>query len=280
MHVGSAYCGHIPPYPEIRIDSFADSAASPFPPAKLYLLTHTHSDHIQGLDAKSFGQPVVCSEDAKRMLILGERVADRIAFDKGDISERKKPWGHLKTRARRGDQSSISRDLLAEATTALVQLMAFLPFDTKFFINTWTWGYEDILRAISRAFGNQIHVDRYKYTIFKSLANDSLLGSIVTRDPNATRFHACERFNRCDCVACDDENVVYINPVTCGVKDWRNWAAGVLPKLKAGERVNYLMVPVSRHSSLPELQRLVSLFRPNRVVPNTMYENPDIEGLD
>lgn len=112
MHVGSAFCGYIPPYPEIRVDSFSDSINSPFPPAKLYLLSHTHSDHIQGLDAKSFGQPVVCSEDSKRMLLLGERASDRIAFDNGDICDRRRPWSHLKAKARKGDSTSISRDLL------------------------------------------------------------------------------------------------------------------------------------------------------------------------
>lgn len=44
----------------------------------------------------------------------------------------------------------------AEATAGLIQLMAMFPFNTKFFINTWTWGYEEILCAISRAFGNQV----------------------------------------------------------------------------------------------------------------------------
>ena len=39
----------------------------------------------------------------------------------------------------------------------------------------------------------QIHVDRYKYSVYTSLS-DPFLRAIVTRDePQSTRFHACER---------------------------------------------------------------------------------------
>ena len=43
----------------------------------LHLLTHTHSDHINGLSAKSFGYKVYCSEDAKQMLLRHEVYAER-----------------------------------------------------------------------------------------------------------------------------------------------------------------------------------------------------------
>lgn len=34
--------------------------------------------------------------------------------------------------------------------------MMLLPRDTLFFINSWTWGYEDILKAIARFFNSQV----------------------------------------------------------------------------------------------------------------------------
>jgi len=47
--------------------------------------------------------------------------------------------------------------LLQEAATdGLVDLMGRFPPTTYFFINAWTWGYEDILTAIAAHFGNKV----------------------------------------------------------------------------------------------------------------------------
>ena len=79
----------------------------------------------------------------------------------------------------------------------------------------------------------QIHVDRYKHSIYQHVS-DPYMRLIVTRDPASTRFHACERFNRCDYVLVDNEQgtfensisrrgrrVIYINPVTMGKINWK-----------------------------------------------------------
>ena len=42
------------------------------------------------------------------------------------------------------------------ATDGLVDLMARFPTTTHFFVNAWTWGYEDILTAISARFGDKV----------------------------------------------------------------------------------------------------------------------------
>jgi len=34
----------------------------------------------------------------------------------------------------------------------MVKLMALLPDDTRFYLNSWTWGYEDMLKAVAAAF--------------------------------------------------------------------------------------------------------------------------------
>lgn len=49
-------------------------------------------------------------------------------------------------------------------------------------------------------------------------------------------------------------------------------------RLAMGKDVDRLLVPLERHSPLPELLNLVSLFRPRRVVPNTLV--PALGGLD
>ena len=43
-----------------------------------------------------------------------------------------------------------------QATSGLIELMAMLPSTTLFFVNAWTWGYEDILKAISIAFRSRV----------------------------------------------------------------------------------------------------------------------------
>lgn len=40
-----------------------------------------------------------------------------------------------------------------------MELMCLLPPTTLFFINAWTWGYEDVLKAVSRTF--RTRVSRY-----------------------------------------------------------------------------------------------------------------------
>ena len=34
--------------------------------------------------------------------------------------------------------------------------MSILPSSTLFFLNTWTWGYEDILMAVAKAFNTKV----------------------------------------------------------------------------------------------------------------------------
>lgn len=42
------------------------------------------------------------------------------------------------------------------AVKGLVELIALFDKDTYFFINSWTWGYEDVLKGIARAFQCQV----------------------------------------------------------------------------------------------------------------------------
>ncbi|KAG2364272.1 hypothetical protein BDR07DRAFT_812262 [Suillus spraguei] len=177
------------------------------------------------------------------------------------------------------------------AVKGLVELIALFDKDTYFFINSWTWGYEDVLKGIARAFQCQIHVDRYKHAVYTHIS-DPFLRTLVTRDPTCTRFHACERHERCSLVdvpSFDFENdlaprsiegkkVVYVNPVTMGCAQWEGYRMDVRRRLAMGKDVDRLFVPLGRHSPLPELLNLVSLFRPRRVIPNTLV--PALGGLD
>jgi DNA cross-link repair 1C protein len=72
---------------------------------------------------------------------------------------------------------------------------------------------------------------------------------IVTRDPQCTRFHACERFNRCDHVFVDSEDnpfevsrsrsgkrVIYINAVTMESTSWDLYLQVVKQGIMAGDQ--------------------------------------------
>ncbi|KAJ3830706.1 hypothetical protein F5880DRAFT_1513121 [Lentinula raphanica] len=437
MPPGSPFNSFALPYP-IRVDCFSTISPTASPPhnAALHLLSHTHSDHIVGLQAKNFGQTVVCSASAKEMLLKHEAYKERALGEEGLRSEHQHTFRHLKVKPHINPKGEVTfhgaKDLLKvfpmntpteveldankkvtitlfdanhcpgavmfliegsegailhtgdfraepwflesikhnphlqpylapskcsssmdgngitktleaiyldtacvmqnhcvpskdDATTGLISLMKLYPPSTYFFINSWTWGYEDILKAIAREFNCKIHLDDYKYRIHSLLSSDPLLQALGTTDPDETRFHACERFARCHHVnvdregnfinnddlssedTCDAANrillegnakaawgqprrkgkntkspkklVVYINPVSSMTPEkWVEYQAETKQDLLGGSVVRSLLVPLSRHSPLPELQAFVSLFRPKRVIPNTL--DPSLKNLD
>lgn len=113
---------------------------------------------------------------------------------------------------------------------------------------------------------------------------------------SSTRFHACERFDQCQLVKELGKSVVYVNPAPMGSEDWGRYLGTVKEKLKHGEEVTSLvrcptpcltslfltvpsqLCPLWRHSPSYELQAFVKLFRPHRVIPNTL--DPGLENLD
>ncbi|KAH7878102.1 uncharacterized protein C8R40DRAFT_1168145 [Lentinula edodes] len=439
MPPGAPFNSFALPYP-IRVDCFSAISPSASEPhnAALHLLSHTHSDHIVGLQAKSFSHTVACSASAKEMLLKYEPYRERALHEEEYRAEHSHTFRHLKvppyicsngeavfygakdllkvfpmntpteveldgekkvtitlfdanhcpgavmfliegaegailhtgdfraepwflesithnpylqpylapsngTNPRGGN--GIVKTLKAiyldtacvmqthqvptkdEATTGLIALLELYPPSTYFFINSWTWGYEDILKAIARAFNCRIHLDDYKHRIYSLISSDPLLQSLGTIDPDETRFHACERFARCHHVNVDREDhssddddgdlvsedtfdaanrlllgqnshkgwgatkasrrtkeiskklVVYINPVSSMTPErWAEYQSTTKQQLISGKVVRSLLVPLSRHSPLPELQAFVSLFRPNRIIPNTL--DPSLKNLD
>ncbi|EPQ55369.1 hypothetical protein GLOTRDRAFT_61337, partial [Gloeophyllum trabeum ATCC 11539] len=286
MPPGSPYNSFVVPY-SIRVDEFTSSPSISTVPA-LHLLSHTHSDHIVGLSAKSFASIVVCSADAKEMLLRHEVYYERSLRDNEFRSESVRTFKHLKVDPVVSQDGQVyyqgSRDLLQSAVSGLVELIAlFLP-TTLFFINSWTWGYEDILKGIAAVFECQIHVDRYKHSVYKNLS-DPFMRDIITTKAESTRFHACERFDRCKYVPDvriePNENarkVVCINPVTMSSSAWHRYLEETRRELEQGHEMTSLLVPLSRHSALPELLQFVNVFKPRRVVPNTLM--PALGGLD
>jgi metal-dependent hydrolase (beta-lactamase superfamily II) len=115
MPQGTPFHGFIPPFP-IRVDEFGATPGLTSVPA-LHLLSHTHSDHTVGLSAKSFASTIICSPDAKEMLLRHEVYNERALKDINlrDEVRLSKTFGHLKIPPLLKDGKfdySTSRDLL------------------------------------------------------------------------------------------------------------------------------------------------------------------------
>lgn len=96
MPPGTPFNSFITPYP-IRVDEFTVPRDGSLTVAALHLLTHTHSDHIIGLNAKSFGSLIICSQDAKEMLLRHETYMARRFKESELFIERVRTFSHLKT---------------------------------------------------------------------------------------------------------------------------------------------------------------------------------------
>lgn len=114
MPPGAPYNSFVLPY-RIRVDSFT-SSNSQDSSANLHLLTHTHSDHINGLSAQSFAYKVVCSTDAKEMLLRHEVYAERELHQLELRAHKTRTYSHLKINPLRQPDGTVyyvgSRDLL------------------------------------------------------------------------------------------------------------------------------------------------------------------------
>ncbi|ODN76108.1 hypothetical protein L202_06041 [Cryptococcus amylolentus CBS 6039] len=175
----------------------------------------------------------------------------------------------------------------------MVEIMARYPQDTIFFLNTWCFGWEQVIKEVARFFNDKVHVDSYKSDIYKSITTDPFLFRCTTQDPTATRFHACERFVKCpacrrfneegEAVHNLDKRIVHVNMVEVKMAEWdtrRGEFMRVLDRAAMGKGhwPYNIDIPIPRHSSLPELQALVKLFKPLNLTPNTVASYA--RGLD
>ncbi|KAK9477886.1 hypothetical protein V1514DRAFT_282006, partial [Lipomyces japonicus] len=126
----------------------------------------------------------------------------------------------------------------AVGSQLLLKGMARYPNDVVFHINAWTWGYEELLIALSAGMNSKIHVGKHRYNIFKSIRHPSVyehgpalsgysyaqsgnaeslpqypdITGCLTMEETGVRLHACERAFRCE-GRNKGQRVVYISPV-------------------------------------------------------------------
>lgn len=103
----------------------------------------------------------------------------------------------------------------ADGISELIEKLSHYPPDAVFYFNTWTFGYEDCWVALSHALGSKVHLDRYRYRLYHSLADNlkceqsevaPLIGfefghshhsGCLTMEDVGVRIHSCERGTQC-----------------------------------------------------------------------------------
>lgn len=118
----------------------------------------------------------------------------------------------------------------AEGLRELIEKVSRYPGDTTFYIESWTFGYENVWIAISALLSTTIHLDRYRWEIYRSLARTrgtpecreaaqlvgfqlgNTRGGGCLTSSTKTRIHSCERGSGC-AVIDNNPNVVRIVPI-------------------------------------------------------------------
>lgn len=101
----------------------------------------------------------------------------------------------------------------ASGTMELLRQVAKYPPDTLFYLDAWTFGYEDVWQALSTFLGTQIHVDDYRHSLYTSLLYSKdlrspeafkLIGSNCGNhfqkgclSTEQSRVHSCEKGTGC-----------------------------------------------------------------------------------
>jgi len=88
----STFNGFVKEFPDIRIDFFRMHPDKIKP--SICLLSHIHSDHLQGLETHKMPF-VYCSAATKRILLRMEKYPHRINYAKGILEARKQTYRHL-----------------------------------------------------------------------------------------------------------------------------------------------------------------------------------------
>ncbi|KAI5235809.1 hypothetical protein E4T43_09026 [Aureobasidium subglaciale] len=117
----------------------------------------------------------------------------------------------------------------AEGLNELLKKAAEYPPETIFYLNTWTFGYEEAWIALAAALKTRVHLDDYRWRLYSSQRDQPtcygpqtapLVGyklgnhehpGCLTNSLEGVRIHSCERGTRCEVF--QDPYVVWITPI-------------------------------------------------------------------
>ncbi|CEH15397.1 PROTEIN ARTEMIS [Ceraceosorus bombacis] len=169
-----------------------------------------------------------------------------------------------------------------QAEDMMISYMRQYPSDTRFFLDAWCWGYEGIIHRVHKAFGEKVHVDRYKFGMYRAGSEvDFHLPSRVhvKSHMDGGRFHACERMDRCSLVSREAQATHPQPSLVVDIKfgagsNWMQRRVDTEKALHAAAKGDVpwptcLIVPFERHSCLSEIKSFIALFRPLQVTSNT-----------
>ncbi|KAI1777228.1 Metallo-hydrolase/oxidoreductase [Hypoxylon cercidicola] len=130
----------------------------------------------------------------------------------------------------------------AEGLRELLEKVSRYPKDTVFHLQAWTYGYEEVWVALSKALNSKIHVDKYKMGVFKSLVTKSTdkrfaAQTHLTKDApylvgftcgnnqydgcltleEDVRIHSCEKGTSCSIM--ETKPIVFIQPVVAHLEN-------------------------------------------------------------
>ncbi|KAF9115375.1 hypothetical protein BGX27_007994 [Mortierella sp. AM989] len=171
-----------------------------------------------------------------------------------------------------------------------------------YYIDAWTFGYEDIWIALSKAFNTKIHVSPYHYELYKAI-DDMISPKILphlTLDGTTARFHSCRLGSTCGYGGAGGEhssareliriqpNVVYFSAM---VRNARNQTETAMAQGKVVRRSNSFKtkeklppsiakkddlcyyINYSFHASLSELRQLVKIVSPRTLFPCVLHRD-------
>ncbi|KAH0290366.1 hypothetical protein KCU62_g3571, partial [Aureobasidium sp. EXF-3399] len=117
----------------------------------------------------------------------------------------------------------------AQGLSELIHKASQYPPDTTFYLNTWTFGYEEAWIALAAALKTRVHLDDYRWRLYFSQRDEPtcygpqtapLVGyrlgnhehpGCLTNSLEGVRIHSCEKGTRCKVF--QNPNVVWIIPI-------------------------------------------------------------------
>ncbi|THZ50528.1 hypothetical protein D6C90_02510 [Aureobasidium pullulans] len=117
----------------------------------------------------------------------------------------------------------------AEGLSELIEKVSQYPSDTVFYLNTWTFGYEEVWIALAAALRTRVHLDDYRWRLYSSQRDQPtcygpqtapLVGyklgnhehpGCLTNSLEGVRIHSCERGTRCEVF--QNPRVIWITPI-------------------------------------------------------------------
>ncbi|KAG0251228.1 hypothetical protein BG011_007757 [Mortierella polycephala] len=177
----STFDGLIREFPTVAIDNFKSR-----PGVRVYLLSHVHSDHLTGLVTRAWDAPIYCSQITAKWLPMLATRSKQLAFESGHDHAMERKYAHL-------------APYLEFAVSDLVNFINRRPRMAHYYIDAWTFGYEEIWIGLAKAFHTKIHVSPYLYELYE-IIDDMIYPKVLphlTLDGTTARFHSCRLGRSC-----------------------------------------------------------------------------------